>query len=117
MPSTTLIAVGGDPEASDRSAGSATYSLNGGVSWKVPRRRQPASAAAFDGDSGRFIEIGPDGTVDDGPIGEPLTPVAGEPADADKGWVAVSLPFVVGHQERIGRLDDPPLTITAKRQK
>jgi len=111
MPATTIVAIG--DEAAEHKQGWAYYSGDGGLGWKAasaaPGGRR--SAVAFDGDRGRFIAVGEEGTdssVDDGLIWQPLRPREGEAADADKGWSALSLPFVVGAHGRIGRLSDAP---------
>jgi len=54
-----------------------------------------------------WITVGPHGTDisrDDGRNWTSLKPTKGEPADADKNWNALSLPFVVGPNGRIGKL-------------
>ena len=54
-----------------------------------------------------WITVGPNGTdisCDDGRNWTPVKPTKGEPADTDKNWNALSLPFVVGPNGRIGKL-------------
>ena len=51
--------------------------------------------------------MGPNGTdisTDDGKTWRTVKPTAGESAAADQKWNALSLPFVVGPEGRIGRL-------------
>jgi hypothetical protein len=65
------------------------------------------SSVAYDTDQKLWITVGPNGTdisTDDGKNWHPLKPSATDPADADKNWNALSLPFVVGPHGRIGRL-------------
>ncbi|NYF52936.1 WD40/YVTN/BNR-like repeat-containing protein [Tunturiibacter gelidoferens] len=65
------------------------------------------SSVAYDADQKLWITVGPNGTdisTDDGKNWRPLTPSPTDPADADKNWNALSLPFVVGPHGRIGRL-------------
>lgn len=103
VPSTLLIAVGGNAAKPDE--GSAAFSTDGGASWK-PSSMPPGgyrSSIDFDGDRGRFIAVGPNGTdvsVDDGLVWQKIVPASG----TDQGWTALSLPFAVGPQGRIGKL-------------
>jgi hypothetical protein len=60
----------------------------------------------FDVESNAWVTVGPNGTDvsrDEGRDWQPLRPGPGEPADADKNWNALSLPFVVGPKGRIGK--------------
>jgi hypothetical protein len=55
-----------------------------------------------------WIAVGPNGTdisTDDGRNWHALKPTAEESPDADKNWNALSLPFVVGPNGRIGKLN------------
>ncbi len=57
-----------------------------------------------------WITVGPNGTdisTDDGKNWRAVRPDAArhEPADADRNWNAISLPFVVGPKGRIGKLN------------
>lgn len=109
MPATTLVAVGGDPQKPADTHATAAFSEDNGATWK-PASAPPAgyrSAVDFDGDRSRFVAVGPNGTdatVDDGLIWQALKPGPGEEPDADQHWTAISLPFVVGPQGRVGRL-------------
>lgn len=113
-----LMVVGGDPV--DPDTGAAVFVRHGGpalkglvVSRAVPSMqppRGPRTAVAFDGDGRRWIAVGLNGTdvsVDDGRTWSPVSPLPGQAADADKGWEALSLPFVVGPHGRIGKLQGP----------
>ncbi len=65
------------------------------------------SSVAYDADQKLWITVGPNGTdisTDDGKSWRPLMPSPTDPADTDKNWNALSLPFVVGPHGRIGRL-------------
>ena len=70
------------------------------------------SAVAYDPATRTWITVGPNGTdisTDDGRNWRPLTPSRDEPADADKNWNALSLPYVVGPHGRIGILNPSAL--------
>src|SRR5262249_34427978 len=70
------------------------------------------SAVAYDEKTKTWITVGPNGTdisTDDGKNWRTLKPNSGQPADADKNWNALSLPFVVGGNGRIGKLRDDAL--------
>ena len=65
------------------------------------------SSVAYDSTQKLWITVGPNGTDisrDDGRNWQPLKPSNQDPTDADKNWNALSLPFVVGPNGRIGRL-------------
>jgi len=75
------------------------------------------SAVAYDAQQKLWITVGPNGTdisTDDGRNWRSLKPSPTDPPDADKNWNALSLPFVVGPNGRIGKLrpinlnDHPP---------
>ncbi|WP_213805493.1 hypothetical protein [Granulicella sp. dw_53] len=69
------------------------------------------SSVAYDSASKAWITVGPNGTdisTDAGHNWKPLTPTASDPPDADKNWNALSLPFVVGPNGRIGKLHPTP---------
>ena len=107
--STAGVAVGGDYRKPDQSAGTAAYSLDGGTTWK-PAQTPPhgyRSAVAYDDQQKLWVAVGPNGTdfsSDDGRTWQPLRSANGDPADTDKNWNALSLPFAVGPNGRIGRL-------------
>jgi hypothetical protein len=59
-----------------------------------------------------WITVGPNGTdisIDDGKNWRALKPKPGQPPDADTNWNALSLPFAVGANGRIGKLGDHTL--------
>jgi photosystem II stability/assembly factor-like uncharacterized protein len=103
-----LVAVGGDYKAPDRSEDTAAWSNDGGRRWHRARvfPHGYRSAVDFDVESNAWVTVGPNGTDvsrDEGRDWQPLRPGPGEPADADKNWNALSLPFVVGPKGRIGK--------------
>ena len=65
------------------------------------------SAVAYDETTKTWITVGPNGTDisrDDGRNWSALKPGPQDSPDADKNWNALSLPFVVGPNGRIGKL-------------
>ena len=105
------VAVGGDYARPDQAQGVAACTLWNGKYWSSPRTPPHGyrSAVAYDAKQRLWITVGPNGTdisTDDGKNWRPLRPSNGDPADADKNWNALSLPFVVGPHGRIGRLRD-----------
>ncbi len=65
------------------------------------------SAVAYEAPTKTWITVGPNGTdisTDDGRNWHPLMPTGQDAPDADKNWNALSLPFVVGPNGRIGKL-------------
>jgi hypothetical protein len=69
------------------------------------------SSVAYDPTQKLWITVGPNGTDisrDDGKNWTPLKPSGYDKPDADKNWNALSLPFVVGPNGRIGRLRTIP---------
>jgi hypothetical protein len=116
------MVVGGDYKHPD-AAGAATflparnYCCFGLIPQMTARSITPPhgyrSSVAYDPQQKLWITVGPNGTDisrDDGKNWTPLKPSGYDPPDADKNWNALSLPFVVGHHGRIGRLR----TITQK---
>jgi photosystem II stability/assembly factor-like uncharacterized protein len=105
----TQIAVGGDYKLHDLSMDTAAFSPDLGQHWH-PAQTPPhgyRSSVAYDATQKLWITVGPNGTdisTDDGKNWRALKPSATDPADADKNWNALSLPFVVGPHGRIGRL-------------
>jgi hypothetical protein len=70
------------------------------------------SSVAYDDATKTWITVGPNGTDisrDDGKNWMPLEPGALDQPDADKNWNALSLPFVVGSNGRIGKLREDAL--------
>jgi photosystem II stability/assembly factor-like uncharacterized protein len=103
------VIVGGDYQKPDQATANAAYSLNGGTTWLIPTTPPHGyrSAVAYDPTQKLWITVGPNGTDisrEDGKNWKPLKPSNRDPADADKNWNALSLPFVVGPNGRIGRL-------------
>jgi photosystem II stability/assembly factor-like uncharacterized protein len=85
-------------------------------SQKVLKTQTPPhgyrSAVAYDTKSETWITVGPNGTdisTDDGKSWRALYPSTGDAADSDKNWNALSLPFVVGPNGRIGKLNPTAL--------
>lgn len=112
-----LMVVGGDPQKDG--PGTAVFVRHGGPQLNVkklvaPRAtaaEQPPSgyrtAVAFDPSANAWITVGPNGTDvshDDGRTWTRLSPTPTEQPDADKNWRALSLPFAVGPNGRIGKL-------------
>jgi photosystem II stability/assembly factor-like uncharacterized protein len=111
-----LVAVGGDYLKPDVSARTAAHTNDSGKTW-LPAQTPPhgfRSAVAYDEASKTWITVGPNGTdvsTDDGKNWHALHPDAAlhEPADADRNWNALSLPYVVGPHGRIGKLEPLPM--------
>ncbi len=110
------VAVGGNFEKPDEGDASAVYTKDGGHDWEEPLPEAMPhgyrSAVAYDAPTKTWITVGPNGTdisTDDGRNWRALTPAKGEPADADKNWNALSLPYVVGPHGRIGKLSPKAL--------
>jgi hypothetical protein len=110
------IAVGGDYLKADSTAGVAAHSSDPGKRW-LPAQTPPhgyRSSVAYDASTKTWITVGPNGTdisTDDGRNWQPVhpNPALHEPADADRNWNALSLPYVVGSKGRIGKLDPAAL--------
>jgi hypothetical protein len=109
----TLVIVGGDYLHPGDEAGTAATVVAVGVPFRQNAKAaqtQPhgyRSSVAYDTQQKLWITVGPNGTDisrDDGKNWQPLKPSGYDPADADKNWNALSLPFVVGPSGRIGRL-------------
>jgi photosystem II stability/assembly factor-like uncharacterized protein len=103
-----IVAVGGDYEKPAETYGTATYSLDSGLTWAaaaVPPHGY-RSAVTWDKNTRVWITVGTNGSdfsLDDGKTWQPL----------DNGdWNALSLPFAVGPRGRIARL--APGAIPAK---
>jgi photosystem II stability/assembly factor-like uncharacterized protein len=97
--------VGGDYKHPDDTKGTAVFVHGGSVT--VPRIPPHGyrSAVAWDGASKAWIAVGPNGTdvsSDDGNNWRALA--------ADGNWNALSLPYVVGPDGRIGKLNPSALT-------
>jgi len=105
-----MVVVGGDSTAiNDRQD---TAAFTGGTNKFQVAKMLPGGfrfAVAYDSATKTWITVGPNGTdisTDDGRNWHALrpNPALHEPADADREWNALSLPFVVGPYGRIGRL-------------
>jgi hypothetical protein len=108
-----LVAVGGDYLDPDSVEQTAAWSNDGGRRWHRAQAWPHGyrSAVDYDAVSRAWISVGPNGTDisrDDGRNWRPLKPGPGEPADADQNWNALSLPFAVGPNGRIGKLRPVP---------
>ncbi len=104
-----LVAVGGDYLKPDDPSSTAAFTRDGGQHWKSSQTPPHGyrSAVAYSPEHKAWITVGPNGTdlsTDDGRHWRALKPGTTEPADADKNWNALSLPFAVGPKGRIGRL-------------
>jgi hypothetical protein len=113
-----LMIVGGDYQHPDDTHGNAVFLANReGVHipftsyFDVVTPATPPhgyrSAVAYDSKTKTWITVGPNGTDisrDDGKNWTPLKPGPLDQPDADKNWNALSLPFVVGPNGRIGKL-------------
>jgi len=102
------VAVGGDYKKPSESARTAAFTTDGGAHWAAAEKPPHGyrSALAYDDATKTWIAVGPNGTdvsTDDGRTWAALKPKAWEPQDADENWNALSLPFVVGQDGRIGR--------------
>jgi hypothetical protein len=80
-------------------------SLDGGAHWLVPAMGLGGyrSAVAYSRETGDWIAVGPTGTDLSKDDGKNWTKVTGEAAS---GWNAISLPFAVGGNGKIGKLRD-----------
>jgi photosystem II stability/assembly factor-like uncharacterized protein len=103
------VASGGDYQKPNDPTGTAAYTIDGGKTWQ-PAQTPPQgyrSSVAYDPTQKLWITVGPNGTDisrDDGKNWQPLKPSGYDQPDADKNWNALSLPFVVGPNGRIGKL-------------
>jgi len=104
-----LVAVGGDPQHPEISVGTCAISTDGSLHWSAAEVPPGGyrSSVAYNADAKTWVTVGPNGTdisTDEGRSWRALKPSPGEPADADKNWNALSLPFAVGPDGRIGKL-------------
>jgi photosystem II stability/assembly factor-like uncharacterized protein len=117
------VAVGGDYTKPDVRTGTAAYSTDGGTSWQ-PAQVPPGgyrSAVAWEcpdcsflmdaPPGGLWIAVGPNGSDLSRDHGRTWQPVEHAPANAPKGgeWNALSLPWVVGPNGRIAKLNEAML--------
>ena len=109
-----VVVVGGDYRKPDSPVQTVAFSVDEGLHF-FPAQTPPhgyRSAVAYDSKTKTWITVGPNGTdisTDDGKNWRPLKPKPNQPADADKNWNALSLPFVVGPNGRIGKLRNDAL--------
>jgi photosystem II stability/assembly factor-like uncharacterized protein len=95
------MAVGGDYAKPNDSSGTVAWTADGGQHWTAAQRAPHGyrSAVTWDADAKAWIAVGTNGSdvsFDDGKTWSPL----------DNGnWNALSLPWVVGPQGRIAKLD------------
>jgi len=97
----TLIAVGGDYRKPNESNGTAAWSIDQGLHWTAAATPPHGfrSAVAWSPEFNAWIAAGSNGSDIGSEDGKTWTPI-------DNGnWNALSLPFVVGPQGRIGRLN------------
>jgi photosystem II stability/assembly factor-like uncharacterized protein len=104
-----LVAVGGDYTLPNSPIGTAAFTNDEGQHWQAAATFPHGyrSAVAYSPVHKAWITVGPNGTdvsTDGGRNWRALRPSAGEAADADQHWNALSLPFVVGAHGRIGIL-------------
>lgn len=111
-----VVVVGGDYQRPDEPSHTAAFSSDWGSTFTASLAPPHGyrSAVAYDATSKTWITVGPNGTdvsTDDGRNWRALRPdpAAGDAADADQHWNALSLPFVVGPHGRIGKLRDGAL--------
>ena len=108
-----IVVVGGDYKLPAQSSGTAVTCIDnrhGGISCKAADTFPGGyrSAVAYDESSKIWIAAGPNGTdvsTDDGRNWSPAKPGQGETSGAMSNWNALSLPFAVGGNGRIGKLN------------
>jgi photosystem II stability/assembly factor-like uncharacterized protein len=111
------VIVGGDYQKPDLNEDTAWYMSLETVELFKPADIPPGgyrSAVAFQASTRTWIAVGPNGTdisTDHGRNWHPLRPESKkhDTADAHRNWNALSLPFVVGPNGRIGKLRDDSL--------
>lgn len=106
----TVISVGGDYKKPEERAGTAAILV--GATWRLSKQ-QPSgyrSAVAWFPEANAWIASGPSGTDlsrDNGDTWTPLKPTGRDAAAADRNWNALSPPFAVGPNGRIGKFSGP----------
>ena len=108
-----VMIVGGDYKLPNDTSHNAVFGSRVGTFMQTFREpKNPPhgyrSSVAYDPKSKTWITVGPNGTDisnDDGRNWRPVSPTPQEAPDADKNWNALSLPFVVGPNGHIGKLD------------
>jgi photosystem II stability/assembly factor-like uncharacterized protein len=92
------VAVGGDFSQSGSSSNTAALSTDGGATWTAATQGPAGYRSALTYSAANWLTVGPGGTdlsVDNGKTWKPVPGEAG-------GWNAVSMPFAVGPNGRIG---------------
>jgi photosystem II stability/assembly factor-like uncharacterized protein len=104
----TLVAVGGDYKQPDERSGTAAWSRDG-AHWTASATPPGGyrSAVAWDADHKLWITVGPNGSDLSRDDGKTWQSIEQAPADMGKGgeWNALSLPWVVGPNGRIAKLN------------
>jgi photosystem II stability/assembly factor-like uncharacterized protein len=106
-PNLVMVAVGGDYKKPDQTTGTAAFSNSGRWHASDTLPSGYRSAVAYNTSTRSWIAVGPNGTdisTDDGRNWHALKPAPNQAPDANKNWNALSLPFVVGPDGRIGKL-------------
>ncbi|MDE1162580.1 MAG: hypothetical protein PW792_11630 [Acidobacteriaceae bacterium] len=113
------VAVGGDYQHENFRDHVAAWSSDAGLTWKAAKTDPGGyrSAVAYSEKLKTWITVGPNGTdasFDDGRNWQALEPGLKDVEGADRGWNALSLPFVVGAKGRIGLLREATVTSARK---
>jgi photosystem II stability/assembly factor-like uncharacterized protein len=105
----TLVAVGGDYTKPNESAGTAAWSKDGGKTWTAAERPPHGyrSAVAWDADAQAWIAVGTNGSDISWDDGKTWVPLDGP--ETGGNWNALSLPWVVGPEGRIGKINPDQL--------
>jgi photosystem II stability/assembly factor-like uncharacterized protein len=115
------VAVGGDYRKPDDRSGTAAATADGGAHWTASTIPPGGfrSAVAWDADHKFWITVGPNGSDLSRDDGQTWQPIEHAPPDIDKGgeWNALSLPWVVGPNGRIAKLNYERLQPAGKRLK
>jgi len=119
----TIVIVGGDYSRPERGMSWFKADGNRGTPSNWTLSKMPPhgyrSAVAYDSVAKIWIAVGPNGTdisTDNGRSWGALTPAALDVPGADKNWNALSLPFVVGPNGRIGKFRSTALPAPGKRE-
>ena len=104
------IVVGGDYRKTSEPTGSAAWTNDGGLHWTAASNLPHGfrSSVVWDAAAKTWISAGPNGSDishDDGKTWQPLD---------DGNWNAVSLPFAVGPNGRIGKLEAKSVSAAAR---
>ncbi len=111
------LIVGGDYVQSKEREGTAAWSRDGGVHWALSAEPPGGyrSSAAWDAADQLWITVGPNGSDLSRDDGKTWQPIEHAPSNPPKGgeWNALSLPWVVGPNGRIAKLNAEALPKTA----